>query len=162
MLKPLLTIIIISFTGTSFSSETSNTIIDYKIDIKYNGVNEELEITLQNKSSNILKIKEDAAPFSLLVRGINFSGFEETKALKRVPLYYPIGSNPNFIEIPPQGSVTRNIEIKYFMKDHCKITKENSVLIFWSYSARAGTNGEDVMLPSDGVFRIDKHKKSCD
>ncbi|WP_156370673.1 MULTISPECIES: hypothetical protein [unclassified Acidovorax] len=162
MLKLLLTLIIVSFTEISFSGETSSNIIDYKIYIKYNDANEELAITLQNKSSHILKIREDAAPFSLLVRGINFSGFEETEALNRIPLYYPIGSNPNFIEIPPQGSVTRNIQIKYFMKHHCKITKENSTLIFWNYSARAGTDGEDVMLPSDGVFRINKHKKSCE
>lgn len=162
MIKPYFALLIILIANNSLGGEKSSIIIDYKININYKHSNQELEITLKNNSPTTLKIREDAAPYSLLVRGINFSAFEETNSLKRVPLYYPIGSNPNFITIPPHGSLTRNLEIKYFMKDHCKITKEKSVLVFWSYSARAGDDGEDVMLPSDGVFRIDKHDKNCD
>lgn len=148
--------------GNSFGGDKSSTIIDYNVNINYKDSSQTLEITLKNSSPIILKIREDATPFSLLVRGIHLSAFEETNSLKRVPIYYPIGSNPNFITIPPHDSITRNIEIKYLIKDHCKITREKSILIFWSYSARAGEYGEDIMLPSDGVVRIDKHEKNCD
>ena len=160
MIKTLLLVFLAIFSEKAICRD-STTVVNYEVIMTYEKNEKKINITLKNKSKIELYIREDATPFSLLSRGANFSAFEEI-TLKRIPIYRPIGSNPKIINVSPNAEIVRFIEIEHLIKNHCQALKENSILVFWSYSARAGESGENILLPSDGVFRIDKSSQSCE
>lgn len=149
-------------TWATAGPDRPSTIVPYTLHIGFNKAEQWVDIRLQNQSPTLLKIRKDAAPFSLLIRGLKLSVFEESVELKRVPVYYPIGSNAEWLDIPPKGLLNGHLTLAHFLKDHCKTLSAHPMLVFWSYSARAEEDGEYLLLPSDGVFRVSKSDVVCD
>ena len=162
MKKSILLLAALAFnTSATAGLDRASAIVPYTLHLGFNKAERHVEIRLQNQSPTLLKIRKDAAPFSLLIRGLKLSVFEESAELKRVPVYYPMGCNAEWLDIPPQGLLHGHLTLAHFLKDHCKTLAAHPILVFWSYSARAGEDGEYLLLPSDGVFRVSKSDVVC-
>lgn len=113
---------------------------------------------LNNKSDVELKIRKDALPSSLLVRGIRLNAFFD-KDLDRAELLLPIGSNQAEVTIPAFGLLMGEINLNNLLKNGCNALKKSSILIFWEYSAKSG---EDILESKNGVIRVSHDHLECE
>lgn len=113
---------------------------------------------LSNNSDIELKIRSDALPSSLLVRGIRLNAFFE-KDLTRAELLLPIGSNQAEVTIPSFGLLIGEINLNNLIKDSCEALRKSSILIFWEYSARSGDN---ILRSKNGVIRVSDDHLECE
>ena len=137
-------------------------IVQYDLKVSFDKAAQKINTSLQNQSEIDINIRKDSTPFSLFIKGIKIFAFEDSKNLDRIPIYYPIGSNPQLLTIPAKEFLTGQLDLKSLMKNHCEILKKNSILIFWNYSAQAGEFGEYLLLPTDGVLRITRDDVICE
>lgn len=160
MTKTLLAVLIL-IAVTAAHATGSSQIIKYDLKIGYDKAAQKIKTSLQNLSKIDITIRKDAIPSSLYIRGVKIFAFEDSENLKRIPVYYPMGSNSELLTVAAGGTLTGYLDLSNLMKNHCEILKNNSILIFWNYSSQAGEFGEYLLLPTDGVFRITKNDISC-
>ncbi|MDH4415956.1 MAG: hypothetical protein QE485_01905 [Acidovorax sp.] len=146
---------------TSAHAAGNSQIIKYDLKIEFDKTTQKIKTSLQNLSKTDIAIRRDAVPSSLYIRGVKISAFEDSENLKRIPVYYPMGSNSEFLTVPAESTLTGYLDLTSFMKSHCEVLEKNSILIFWNYSSQAGEFGEYLLLPTDGVFRIKKSDIPC-
>ena len=131
-------------------------VLDYSLTLSL--VDGQIKTDLLNRSDSVMRIRKDALPSSPLIRGVHLRAFSDSKKLNPIPIALPVGSNSELIEIAPREHVVGYIDIKWLIKDHCKVLSSSPVLMFWDYSAIS----EDNVLPqSSGLFRINKEDASC-
>jgi len=154
-----LALILIALTAAHATG--SPQIIKYELKIEYDKTAQKIKTSLQNLSKIDIAIRKDAVPSSLYIRGVRIFAFEDSENLKRIPVYYPMGSNSELLTVATGGTLTGYIDLASLIKNQCEVLKNNSILIFWNYSSQAGEFGEYLLLPTDGVFRITKSDISC-
>jgi hypothetical protein len=134
-------------------------VAEYNLILNFDKIHQKIIARLHNQSNINLHIHKDASPLSLLLSGAKLAAFEDSPDLKRIPIYYSIGSNRDVIKISA-GEINEDEEDLegVFGKRYCDIFKNNSILVFWSYSARSD---EYILPPSEGVFRISKNDVNC-
>ena len=146
--------------GIASAHKIESGIIKYTLNFQFDKDHQEIVSSFCNKMPIELHIREDASPLSFLLRGAQFSVFEDTVELKRIPIMYNLGEKRlQYFGIPADECIEERKKIWYmFGEKYCGILKRNSVLIFWKYSSESDGYS---LLPSDGVFRISQNDVKC-
>lgn len=132
--------------------------INYSLLLSFDKELGEIKTIITNKSTKEISLRKDALPSSLLLQGIRFHAFLDSKDLTPVPLLLPMGSNSENVVILPQENIVGRIKIKNVIPDYCGILERSPILIFWEYSAMSG---EDVLRPSSGLLRVERYENLC-
>lgn len=146
-----------AFNPSHAMQNDNGAVLDYSLKLSLS--KDVIRINLENKSPVKMRIRKDALPSSLLIRGIQLYAFVDSEEFTPVPLFIPMGSNPELISILPGEHVLGEIKIKRILRNGCDILSVNPIIVFWLYSAKSDKN---VLPASNGIFRIKREDVTCD